>query len=101
QLAASLAGATKIEQLQITQLAGDLAVATLAMPKPISITGLGTNSLSASGAVKLTGAIQQVTPLLAVLQGQPPMTYAGKYDLPQDISTQQNQIALKGEIAVP
>jgi hypothetical protein len=90
----------KLNQLRFTQLGGDLGVAKLEMPEPIVITNLDTQP-AASGTVKLTGAIQEVTPMLAVLQGKPAMTYAGKYDLTQKIATQQDQVTLLGNISVP
>ncbi len=90
----------QIKQVQLTQLSGDLAVAKLEMPEPLTITNLSTQP-AANGAIKLTGAIQQMTPLLAVLQGQPAKTYAGEYTLTQNVSSQQNQIHLKGVVAVP
>ncbi|HEX8524960.1 MAG TPA: hypothetical protein VF669_22105 [Tepidisphaeraceae bacterium] len=90
----------QIKQVQITQLGGDLAVAKLEMPQPVTITGLSSNP-NANGTIRLTGALQQVTPLLAVMQGQPPKTYSGDYTLTQAITSSNNNIQLKGQIAVP
>jgi hypothetical protein len=90
----------QVEKLEIPQLAGDVMVAQL-KTQPITIQGLGSNNMSASGALQLAGNLQELTPLLAVLQGQPAMPYAGGYNINQNIATQQDSIVLKGDIAVP
>ncbi len=89
-----------IGEIKLTQFGGDAGIAKLDMPNPITITGLG-EALSANGEIKLTGAIQDATPLLAVVLGQPAKTYAGNYAVTQNVVTKEKKITLKGTIAIP
>ena len=78
----------QIQQLDVTQLAGDLVVAKLSMPDAISITSPGDpQKVSAKGSVKIDGTLGDATPLLAVYQNAKPLPYAGTYTATQLLST--------------
>jgi hypothetical protein len=79
----------QIQQIQFTQLSGDLPGAQLTMPLPIVISSPGDpNQIDAHGTINVTGALADATPLLQVLQGAPqPMPYAGTYSLTQALGT--------------
>lgn len=80
QLAAEIdAAGDELRGARVTQLAGDLRVAQLAMPKPIAV-NLAGGKPSATGAVKLTGNLGDAEELLAVLGALPPgTTVAGAF----------------------
>lgn len=79
----------QIQQIQFTQLSGDLPGAKLTMPLPIVITNPGDpNQIDAHGTIKIDGTLADATPLLQVLQGAPqPLPYGGTYDLNQNLGT--------------
>src|SRR5262249_55003229 len=85
---------------EVNELNADARVATLSMPEKIVITGLQTERPRYKGEIKAQGTIEQVTPLLAVVQDAPARLYAGKYDLTQKISTNGPRTVLEGSIDV-
>jgi hypothetical protein len=89
----------QIQSLNVTQLAGDLRVATLAMPQPITVTNLAADTPTAKGGVRVEGELKNLTPLLSVLQGSNPLPYEGAYVVTQNVATEGNSITLDGEIA--
>ena len=87
--------------VQITQLTGDLGIATLSMPTPIVISQLSTQPI-ASGGIKLVGNLTDLTQLLAALQGEKPdaYPYRGDYTLAENIGSQQSTLSLKGGLQI-
>jgi hypothetical protein len=79
----------QIQQIQFTQLSGDLPGAKLSMPLPIVISNPGDpKQIDAHGTVEVNGALADATPLLQVLQGAPkPLPYGGTYALTQALGT--------------
>jgi hypothetical protein len=96
----------QVQQIQVTQLTGDLAIGKVTMPQPITITSPGDpNAISTHGSIKVDGALGDATPLLAVLQGAAkPMPYGGTYALAEDIgsgkATQGKLLKLNGGIDI-
>ncbi len=89
----------ELRSIQITQLAGDLRVASLSMPAPITVTDLGTNP-KASGQIAATGKLEDLAPLLAVLQGGEPLPYAGAFKLDQKLATAGDTVTLVGGVTL-
>jgi hypothetical protein len=91
----------QIQQVQITQLTGDLGIATLSMQSPIVITQLSTNP-AANGSIQLAGNLTVLTQLMAAMQGETPdaYPYGGQFDLTENISTEQNTVNLKGGLQI-
>ena len=89
-----------IKSVKVTQLDGDLGVATLSMPTPISLSDLSAATPKADGAIAVDGKLDDVTPLLAVLQGGEALPYRGVFALKQKVATQGEQIALAGSVDV-
>ena len=105
--AADAPGKTIVQQIRavnVTQLAGSIPgaggakIAALSMPTPIVITDLGAATPTVNGAIKLDGRLDEVTALLAVVQGTPEqLPYSGDYSLAQTVKTQGQRISLNGE----
>jgi|GEM_PF-6384477 len=93
------ASGEQIRSVKITQLAGDLRVAQLSMPKPITITDV-LISPKADGGVELIGEIANITPLLAVLQGAEELPYAGLFKVQQQLSNAGDSVNLVGGITI-
>ena len=93
------AAGDKIESINVSQLSGDLRVANLSAPKPITLTNLGAATPTANGAVKVEGELANLTPLLSVLQGADPLPYTGAFVMTQNVATQGEQLTLDGEVA--
>lgn len=89
----------QIASLKVTELSGDLQVATLSMPTPIVVTNLSATP-SANGAIALTSQIEQVTPLLAVLQGGDELPYAGKLNLTQNLASAGDEVKILGDVTI-
>jgi hypothetical protein len=96
----------QIRQVQITQLTGNLGIATLSMPTPISISSLSSNPV-ANGKIQLVGNLTDLTELLAATKGEKPdaYPYRGDYTLTENIATQniagqESTIALSGGIQI-
>ncbi len=92
-----------INELQVTDLTGDLGIATLSMPKPIIVTDLlSLTGPQANGGVKVVGNLTDLSLLLASMQGQKPAAYPyrGEYTLTENIGSKSNTIALQGGIDV-
>ena len=97
-LAADIKGKTAIEEIDVRKLAGDLDVVTVAMPQPITVTGLNTSTPVPSGQIELAGAIERIAPLLQVIQqADAPLPYKGLFKLRQTVATKGDEIALKGD----
>jgi hypothetical protein len=96
----------QIQQIQISQLDGDLAVGKVSMPQPIVIKNPGDASkIDAQGTLNVDGTLGAAAPLLAILQGaDKPMPYGGTYALSQAIgsgrATLGNLLKLVGSITV-
>lgn len=106
-LDASTAGgatpAAQIKQLSVTELAGSVGVADIAVSQPIVVTDLAGTSPVVKGAVQVTGRIQTVTGLLEVLQGAAPGTlypYVGDFALEQKLATDQGMMSAAGTVRV-
>jgi hypothetical protein len=87
--------------VQITQLTGDLGIATLSMPAPISVSQLA-NSPAVNGSIKLIGNLTDLTTLLSALQGEKPdaYPYRGDYTLSENFSTQASALKLTGGLQI-
>lgn len=97
KLTAEITGKEAPESIKVTALNGDLRVTSLSMPQPITVSNLAGNP-TASGALAASGAIQNVTPLLAVLNGTDEMPYDGDFALTQTVQTQGDAIVLIGDL---
>ena len=96
-LSASAKGSPKIDQFDVSKLSGDFGVATLAMPQPISVTNLPTTP-TPSGQIELAGAIENIAPLLQVIQSaDTPLPYKGLFNFRQAVATKGDDITLKGD----
>ncbi|HVT90891.1 MAG TPA: hypothetical protein VHD56_18700, partial [Tepidisphaeraceae bacterium] len=100
KLSSSIKGTDKVDSLQVKELTGDVRVATLSMPEPINITDLQAKQPNLQGSIALKGKIEDVTPILAVVQGADAMPYAGQYALSEKLSTVGNATKLAGSIDV-
>ncbi|HEY7088698.1 MAG TPA: hypothetical protein VH518_11455 [Tepidisphaeraceae bacterium] len=100
KLNANIEGQKDISAVNVNDLSGDLSVASISMPEKIVITQPLSDKPSFKGSVKLDGKIEDVTPILAVLQGGEQMPYGGTYALNQQIMTSGNKPTLKGSIDV-
>jgi hypothetical protein len=89
KLAASVTATEAPQAITVSEMSGSLGgVATLSMPQPINATGLAdTKQVNASGAVRIEGALEKLTELLAVLQGGQRLPYSGQYVTTQTISS--------------
>jgi hypothetical protein len=101
QLSAGIEADQAINAIALTASRGDLAVATLALPQPIVVKMPADGAPTASGTIEITGQYEQVTPLLAFLQGQPAsaLPYSGKYALRQILSTQGDEVRISGGVS--
>jgi hypothetical protein len=94
----------QIDSLTVQELSGDIPgaggakIATISMPAKLQVSNLSAATPSVNGAVQLDGKIDELTPLLAVLQGSPTqLPYGGDYSMAQNLTTQGQQILLKGQ----
>lgn len=101
KLAAELdAAGEELRAVRVNELSADLRVARLSMPTPITVTDVLTTP-RAAGAVEADGKIDEVTPLLAVLQGTPePLPYGGTFKLQQQLANAGDAVSLKGSLLV-
>lgn len=89
-----------IRSVRVGELSVDLRVARLSMPTPVTVTDLIATP-RAAGAIELTGRLDALAPLLAVLQGSPePLPYGGAFRVRQQVDNAADQINLVGEIVV-
>jgi len=89
----------QIRSIKVTQLTGDLRVAQLSMPSPITITDVLTKP-TASGGVELVGELAAIAPLLAVIQGGEALPYAGRLKVTQQLSNAGDAVNLNGAITI-
>ncbi|HSV13154.1 MAG TPA: hypothetical protein VLI90_02770, partial [Tepidisphaeraceae bacterium] len=91
-----------IQKIQVTQLSGNLGVATLSMPTPIVVTGLDAASPSANGGIKIDGHLQDVTQLLAALQAKTAdaYPYRGDFAVTENIGSSASGINVNGGVNV-
>ncbi len=95
-------GKTPIEQIkkvQVTELTGNLGIATLSMPSPIIITDLTSATPSAQGSIKIDGKLQDVTQLLEALQAKNPgevYPYRGDLSVTENVGSQNGGVNLSG-----
>ncbi|MGH7175770.1 MAG: hypothetical protein ACREJC_00190, partial [Tepidisphaeraceae bacterium] len=96
--------AEQIKQVEVRALSGDVRVATLSMPQPIRISGSLTRP-NATGEIRIVGKLDDLMPLLSVLQDKPPMPYSGEYSLSQKVSSVEQDkdlvINLQGSLSAP
>jgi hypothetical protein len=88
----------QIQQVRVSELTGDLQVASLSMPKPIVLRDLSAATPTASGTLAATGSIDRLVSLLAVVGGGEPMPYGGTFALQQDLATDGRTISLVGNV---
>lgn len=94
--------ADQIQEIRISQLQGDLAVASVALDAPIVITDPA-GTTQASGAVKLAGQVRTLSDLLRTLEYLSPDAddpFGGDYTLTQRLATDQDVISLAGEVSI-
>ena len=89
----------QIQSIKVAELSGNLQVATLTMPQAIVVTNLS-GTPSANGSIALVSQIEQVAPLLAVLQGGDEMPYAGKLNLTQNLASAGDEVKLLGNLTI-
>ncbi len=97
KLNADVTGKDEPQTIKVKSLQGDLRVASLSMPQPISISDLAGNP-TASGAIAATGSLKEITPLLAVLNGTDEMPYSGEFAINQHITSDANNVILVGDV---
>ncbi len=91
----------QIAKLQVTDLTGDLGIATLSMPTPITVTDLAT-SPQANGGVKMVGSVADLSTFLCAWQGKKPdaLPYRGDYTLTENVVSKSGTIGLQGGIDI-
>ena len=91
----------QIRQIDVQQLNGDLGIATLSMPTPITISQLVSHPV-ANGSIKFVGNLTDLTKFLTAYQGKKPdaMPYRGDYALTENIGSNQGMLALKGGLQI-
>ncbi len=87
----------QISAVKVATLQGDLRVASLTMPTPITITNLA-DSPQANGAIAVTGKLDSITPLLAAVQQSNPLPYGGDFALNEAIASKGDEVGLVGNI---
>lgn len=88
-----IAGLDTIQKLTLTKLEGDLDVAQIAMIEPIVVDDpMGTPA--PRGKVRVSGAIERVTPLVQFLQqADKPLPYRGMFELTPAFSSSGSTVA--------
>ncbi|MCS7033866.1 MAG: hypothetical protein NZ561_07705 [Phycisphaerae bacterium] len=89
----------QLRSVKVTDLAGDLRVASLAMPAAITITDLQTHP-RASGTVEVTGRLEEAAPLLAMVQGGDVLPYGGGVRLRQQLTNSGRLVQLVGSLEI-
>jgi hypothetical protein len=91
-----------IHQIRVTKLTGDLGVATLSMPTPITLTDLSSPAPTATGTLQLGAKLEDVAPVLAALQGKPASAYpyTGALTTTQQIKSEQGTLGLDGSLQI-
>jgi hypothetical protein len=91
----------QIRSIQVSQLAGDLGVATLSMPTPIVATNVATQPI-VNGSVKLTGDLAGLTQLLSFVQVGTlnAYPYTGDLTAMENIHSNEKAIGLTGGLQI-
>lgn len=100
KLAADIdAAGEKINSIRVGELDGDLHVARVTMPTPVVITDVLTNP-KAAGVVEIDGKLEEITPILAVLQGGDELPYGGQFKVVQKLANAGDAVQLSGSVDV-
>ena len=94
--------ADQIQEIRVSQLAGDVAVANIALSEPIVIRDPA-GMTQASGGVKIDGQVRTLTDLLRTLEFLPSDAqdpFDGAYTVTQRLTTQQQTIGLAGQVNI-
>ncbi len=91
----------QIQQVQVTQLTGDLGIAKLTMPTPIVVTQLAT-APQANGSISLVGNLTDLIQFYTAYEGEKPdgYPYRGDYTLTENIASQPGNVGLKGGLNI-